>query len=272
MFSIKNWTRFQHYKQRHPPWIKMYHDLLDDEAFGELDLFAQLLYLKLLLAASRKDNRIPEDTAWMATELSLPRQKLKQGVQTLLDTGFLASDSASKSASKVASKNASADASAAASKSASTTRAPARSRETEAEIDTVPNGTALALVPSVAGGQAPDAGLPAVCAGLVAAPASPAASSQTLVAEFVDDARSRRVEVPRRVVGQVAQSVKSLLDEGIDPVRVRAGLVQMLDRGKVIPSSLPNFVMEAGLPAANGKRYGRGNSAAQIIAGTRGLA
>src|SRR3954462_8230331 len=122
MFSIKNWARFQHYTKRHPPWIKVYHDLLDDEAYGELDLFAQLLYLKLLLAASRKDNRIPEDVAWMSTELSLPRAQLKKGVQTLLDSGFLASDSASKPASKVASKNASA----AASKSASTSRAPAR--------------------------------------------------------------------------------------------------------------------------------------------------
>jgi hypothetical protein len=128
MFSIKNWARFQHYTKRHPPWIKVYHDLLDDEAYGELDLFAQLLYLKLLLAASRKDNRIPEDVAWMSTELSLPRAQLKKGVQTLLDTGFLASDCASKSASKVASKNASADASAAASKSAST---PARPRARE---------------------------------------------------------------------------------------------------------------------------------------------
>jgi hypothetical protein len=27
---IKNWAQFQHFKDRKPPWVKLYRDLLDD--------------------------------------------------------------------------------------------------------------------------------------------------------------------------------------------------------------------------------------------------
>lgn len=37
MYRIKNWKKFQHYKDRRPPWIKLYTELLDD-AHGYLPL------------------------------------------------------------------------------------------------------------------------------------------------------------------------------------------------------------------------------------------
>lgn len=126
-YSVRNWARFQHYTKRHPPWIKLYHDLLDDDEFAALDHFTQLLYFKLLMAASRKDNRIPEDPTWMATELSMPRRRVRQAVSELLASGFLASTDASDPASKRASGGASGIARA--------SRAPARSREPEAEAE-----------------------------------------------------------------------------------------------------------------------------------------
>lgn len=128
-YAVKNWDRFQHYKERHPPWIKLYHSLLDDDGFAELDHFSQLLYFKLLMAASRKDNRIPADASWMATELSLPRRRVQGSVKILLAAGFITTTSASTAASKTASTRDS--------ESASPSRAPAYSREveTEAEID-----------------------------------------------------------------------------------------------------------------------------------------
>ena len=98
--SVKNWRQFQHYAKRNPPWIKLYHSLLDDEGFAALDAFAQLLYFKLLLAASRKDNLIPSNVDWMATELSLPRAKVRRALVKLIASGFvLSSDPASASAS-----------------------------------------------------------------------------------------------------------------------------------------------------------------------------
>jgi hypothetical protein len=34
--TIKNWSEFQHYKDRNPPWIKLHRALLDDYAFAAL--------------------------------------------------------------------------------------------------------------------------------------------------------------------------------------------------------------------------------------------
>jgi len=34
---VKNWKQFQHFKDRRPPWIKLYRDLLDDPEWHELD-------------------------------------------------------------------------------------------------------------------------------------------------------------------------------------------------------------------------------------------
>jgi hypothetical protein len=33
---VKNWTQFQHYRHRRPPWIKLHHGLLDDFAWHRL--------------------------------------------------------------------------------------------------------------------------------------------------------------------------------------------------------------------------------------------
>jgi hypothetical protein len=139
-YAIKNWSRFQHYADRNPPWIKLYHSLLDDDDFAALDHFAQLLYFKLLLAASRKDNQIPENLAWMATELGLPKRRLPRAIAVLLASGFV-QQSASNGASHLASRRASN----AASKNASPSRASARSRESETEAETEEPVTPTAL-------------------------------------------------------------------------------------------------------------------------------
>ena len=33
--EICEWDRFQHYKKRNPPWVKLYSKLLDDDEFDE---------------------------------------------------------------------------------------------------------------------------------------------------------------------------------------------------------------------------------------------
>jgi len=49
---IKNWQKFQHFKNRRPPWIKLYRDLLDDVEWHELDpLLAKSLTMLWLLAS-----------------------------------------------------------------------------------------------------------------------------------------------------------------------------------------------------------------------------
>jgi len=54
-FRIKDWEIFQHFKDRRPPWIKLYRDLLDDPEWHFLDAeSAKILVMLWLLASEDK--------------------------------------------------------------------------------------------------------------------------------------------------------------------------------------------------------------------------
>ena len=36
-YRIKGWVKFQHFKDRRPPWIKLYRDILEDPDWHDLD-------------------------------------------------------------------------------------------------------------------------------------------------------------------------------------------------------------------------------------------
>jgi hypothetical protein len=57
--QIKNWKKFQHFKDRKPPWVKLYRDLLDDIDWFELDPKAAKVLVMLWLIASEDDGNIP---------------------------------------------------------------------------------------------------------------------------------------------------------------------------------------------------------------------
>ncbi|CAB4127926.1 hypothetical protein UFOVP106_19 [uncultured Caudovirales phage] len=57
--KIKNWTKFQHFKDRKPPWVKLYRDLLDDIEWHELDPKAAKVLTMLWLIASEDEGNIP---------------------------------------------------------------------------------------------------------------------------------------------------------------------------------------------------------------------
>lgn len=69
--SIKNFEKYQHYKHRNPPWIKLYNSLLDDYGFSKLPTGTKYLYLGLLILCSRHDNRVPNDCTWIARALHM---------------------------------------------------------------------------------------------------------------------------------------------------------------------------------------------------------
>lgn len=53
---VRNWKKFQHFKNRRPPWIKLYRDILDDEEWGCLSGEDKGLLVELwLLASEDKD-------------------------------------------------------------------------------------------------------------------------------------------------------------------------------------------------------------------------
>jgi hypothetical protein len=69
-FSVRNFDRFQHYKDRSPVWIKLYNELLDDYAFGLLPDASKMHLVAIWLLASRSANRIPLDPLWVARRIS----------------------------------------------------------------------------------------------------------------------------------------------------------------------------------------------------------
>lgn len=60
MLRVKNWTTFQHYKDRRPVWIKLHTALLQNRAFMQMGDPAQALLLKLwILASDSADGSLP---------------------------------------------------------------------------------------------------------------------------------------------------------------------------------------------------------------------
>lgn len=68
---VENWDKLQHYKDRNPPWIKLYCSLLNDYEYCRLPDESKLLLMTLYMLASRYDNKIPCDPEWIAKQGSL---------------------------------------------------------------------------------------------------------------------------------------------------------------------------------------------------------
>ena len=84
---VVNWGRFQHYKDRNPPWIKFHTSLLDDYEFQRLPDAAKWQLLLLWLVAARQDNRIPDDGEWLASLFHVAEDELQ--IDLLVDRGWL---------------------------------------------------------------------------------------------------------------------------------------------------------------------------------------
>lgn len=81
-------------------------------------------------------------------------------------------------------------------------------------------------------------------------PAPEAVSAQTIVSEWLDRVAKRP---PGSVIGQTSKTVKQLLDDGIDPDDIRAGMARWMAKG-LHPATLPsvvNEVMNAAPPSAS---------------------
>ncbi len=83
---IRDWDKYQHYKKRKPPWIKLYTDLLRDYKFEQLQNDSMLLSILLCLLASQMDNKIPADEKYLGKHLPM-HGKVK--LQPLIDAGLI---------------------------------------------------------------------------------------------------------------------------------------------------------------------------------------
>lgn len=67
-----------------------------------------------------------------------------------------------------------------------------------------------------------------------------APGTQQIVGSWLEQCRKRP---PRNVIGQISKNVKTLLEEGIDPADVQAGLLEWANKS-LHPSTLPSVVNE----------------------------
>lgn len=110
-FTVKNLAKFQHYKDRNPPWIKLYTKLIDDYEFNELPSATQRdLMMIWLLVSKEPERRMPYNPVWVAQKI---HARNPVDLDALSDAGFIIPDSEAlapmppKDASNLASEEAS---------------------------------------------------------------------------------------------------------------------------------------------------------------------
>lgn len=91
LLSVKNWEKFQHYKDRSPPWIKLHRELLTSEAWVLGNDSSRLLQVASMLLAARYENRIPYrfDLIRKVASLDLTERQFDQAVEHLSQYDFL---------------------------------------------------------------------------------------------------------------------------------------------------------------------------------------
>lgn len=84
----KNWSKFQHYKDRSPPWIKLHRELLDDREFMLLPIASKALApLLWLLASESADGTFDASDEELIFRLRVTQKDLA-GLRPLIDKGF----------------------------------------------------------------------------------------------------------------------------------------------------------------------------------------
>lgn len=97
MLTVKNWDKFQHYKDRNPPWIKLYTDTFHRRDFNRLPDDSKLLAICIWTLAAREAScakgSIPLDLDWIKMQCGLGSTVTESSLQVLISQGFLLCDS-----------------------------------------------------------------------------------------------------------------------------------------------------------------------------------
>ena len=83
---IKNWSEFQHYKNRNPPWIKLHRALIDDYSFSALPDHLKAHLVLLWILASQNDGKVPYDTKFLSKKICASEPL---DLDLLISAGFL---------------------------------------------------------------------------------------------------------------------------------------------------------------------------------------
>lgn len=88
--QVKNWSRFQHYKHRKPPWIRLYRDLLDDCEFHSLPIASRALAPMIwLLASDTVEGQIEYLPGQISFRIRMSVADFSEALQPLIDKGFV---------------------------------------------------------------------------------------------------------------------------------------------------------------------------------------
>ena len=82
VITVKNWHKFQHFKDRKPPWVKLYRDLLDDVNWHTLDPSAAKILVMLWLIASEDNGKLP-DAQTLSFRLRLTKTQVDKALSNL---------------------------------------------------------------------------------------------------------------------------------------------------------------------------------------------
>lgn len=88
-YLIKNWKKYQHYKDRNPPWIKLHWELLTSMDWVTLNDASRVLAVACMLVASRNEGRIRGDEAGLKYLERVAHLNAKPNLKPLIDCGFL---------------------------------------------------------------------------------------------------------------------------------------------------------------------------------------
>jgi hypothetical protein len=86
---IREWDSYQHYKHRRPPWVKLHVKILEDEEQRSLSVPTRLVAVLLLAVAANRDNRIPNNPAWLSEEIAMPPRVIAAALADLQASGYL---------------------------------------------------------------------------------------------------------------------------------------------------------------------------------------
>ena len=87
-YKVKNWEEYQHYRDRNPPWIKLYGRILTSKDWVVLSDESRLHMVVCMVLASDNFGYIPDDPAFIQRRAYLSKPP---DLKPLIESGFLES-------------------------------------------------------------------------------------------------------------------------------------------------------------------------------------
>ena len=89
LIKPKNWAKFQHYKNRNPPWIKLHKDILDDYDWWQLPVASRALAPCLWILASCYDDGIFDaSNDVLSFRFRMTESEIEKSLKPLIDNGY----------------------------------------------------------------------------------------------------------------------------------------------------------------------------------------